>query len=114
MRVQKHKNYKQKKKCSHQNLPWRKNKKKWTDTLFPKTLLSNPSLMTSTELSEALEEHHRWRIGQGKYHWEEDPIKEKAETEAPFTAKVLSRIMTEAIVRLKIIGDIAEGRYKKG
>ena len=102
-----------KKKTPKPFYPWRSNQRKWTDTLFAKKLLTYPSLMTNTELARALEEHHRWRIGYGKYRWVEDPIREKAETEAPFTAKVLSRIMTEAIARLKIIGDMAEGRYKK-
>ena len=102
-----------KKKSQKTFFPWRSNQRKWTDTLFEKKLLTYPSLMTNTELARALEEHHRWRIGYGKYRWSEDPIREKAETEAPFTAKVLSRIMTEAIARLKIIGDMTEGRYKK-
>ena len=102
-----------KKKTPKPFYPWRSNQRKWTDTMFQKTLLTNPSLMTNTELSEALEEYHMWRIGKGKYNWEEDPIKEKAETDVPFTDKVLRMLMTEAIVRLKIIGAISEGRYKK-
>ena len=93
--------------------PWRTNQEKWTDTFVEKRLLTNPSLMTNTELARALNEHQNWRTGIGKYHWEKYPIKEKAETEPPFSAEVLSRIMIEAIVRLKMIGDMTEGRFKE-
>lgn len=97
---------------SKNSLPWRKNKNKWTDTLFDKKLLSNPSLMTHCELARALEEHQEWRKGAGKYMWEEDPFKENAEVEEPFSSGVLSNLITEAIVRLKIGGDLAMGRLK--
>ena len=91
---------------------WRKNKKKWTDTLFDSKLLTNPSLMTNAELAKALEEHQVWRTASGKYHWEEDPIKENAESESPFSPHVLSNLIMETIARLKIGGDLAMGRFK--
>lgn len=91
---------------------WRKNLKNWTDTLFNKRLLTNPSLMTNVELSKALEEHQEWRMGHGKYDWTTDPIKERAETEPPFSPSVLSNLIMETIARLKIGGDLAMGRYK--
>ena len=94
--------------------PWRKDKGKWTDTLFGKSLLQNPSRMTNSELAESLEEYQLWRVGEGKYYWEADPIAEQAEMDAPFSPRVLSNLMMEAIARLKIIGDLTEGRFKKG
>ena len=92
--------------------PWRMDKSKWTDTLFNRKLLANPSLMTNIELSEALKEHQEWRMASGKYHWEEDPIKENAEGEPPFSPHVLSNLIMETIARLKIGGDLAMGRFK--
>ena len=72
------------KSTSKKSFYWRTNKKKWTDTLFDSKLLTNPSLMTNAELAKALEEHQEWRIGEGKYFWREDPIKESAEIDATF------------------------------
>ena len=103
----------QKKATTKKAFHWRKNLKNWTDTLFCKRLLSNPSLMTNAELSKALEEHQEWRTGYGKYAWETDPIKERAETEPPFSPTVLSNLINETIARLKIGGDLALGRYKE-
>ena len=97
---------------SKKSFYWRKNKKKWTDTLFDSKLLTNPSLMTNAELAKALEEHQRWRLGEGKYFWREDPIKENAETDSPFSPSVLSNLIMETIARLKIGGDLAMGRFK--
>ena len=97
---------------SKKSYPWRKNKKKWTDTLFESKLLSNPSLMTNAELAKALEEHQEWRRGEGKYFWKDDPIKEKAESDAPFSPAILSNLIMETIARLKIGGDLAMGRFK--
>ena len=94
--------------------PWRIEQSHWTDTLFEKSLLKNPSRMTNTELAEALEEHNTWRRGIGKYYWVDSPLDEHAEMEAPFSPEVLGRFLDEAIARLKIIGDLAEGRFKKG
>lgn len=93
-------------------LVWRKGKKHWTDTLLPKELLLNPSRMTNNELVLALSEHMLWRSGKGKYDWVEDPSKEGAETEAPFSAEVLTNIMYETMARLAIIGDAVSGRFK--
>lgn len=92
--------------------PWRKGKKHWTNTLLPIELLRNPSRMTNHELVAALSEHMLWRKGAEKYDWNEDPIKEGAETEVPFSASVVSKLMYEAIARLAIIGDAASGRFK--
>lgn len=103
---------KQKKETTKKAFHWRKNLKNWTDTLFSKRLLSNPSLMTNSELSKALEEHQEWRTGLGKYDWTKDPIKERAETEPPFSPSVLSNLINETIARLRIGGDLAIGRYK--
>ena len=93
--------------------PWRKNPKKWTDTLFEKKLLQNPSLMTSHELADAIEEHQSWRTSYGKYLWEKDPIKENAESEPPFSPMVLTKLIWEAISRLRISGDLHIGRLKR-
>lgn len=105
---------KTKSKCdsSKKVLPWRIKKNKWTDTLFDSKLLVNPSLMTNAELARAIEEHQEWRTASGKYHWEEDPIKENAESEPPFSPHVLSNLIMETIARLKIGGDLAMGRFK--
>lgn len=92
--------------------PWRKTKSKWTDTLFEKSLLVNPSLMTNSELAKALEEFQTWRTGTGKYLWDPDSVKEGAETECPFSAHVLTHILWETISRLQISGNLAMGRYK--
>ena len=94
-------------------LPWRKIASRWTDTCFEKKLLDNPSLMTNIELATALEEHQMWRTSQGKYNWNEDPANDGWEIEPPFSAKVLTNLVIEAIARLKISGDLALGRYKK-
>ena len=91
---------------------WRKKSNKWTDTLYAKKLLLNPSLMTHAELAKALEEHQEWRRGEGKYFYKEDPIKEKAEIESPFSPAILSNLIMETIARLKIGGDLAMGRFK--
>jgi hypothetical protein len=50
--------------------------------------------------------------GKEKYDWEEDPIKEGAETEVPFSADVLTNLMYEVMARLSIIGDAVSGRFK--
>ena len=92
--------------------PWRKNKKKWTDTLFESKFLSNPSLMTNCEIATAMSEFQEWRSAKGKYDWREDPIKERKEDECPFSSAVWKRIMCEAIVRLKLIGELSCGRFK--
>lgn len=92
--------------------PWRKDKKHWTNTLFPRELLRNPSRMTNHELVSALSEHMLWRSGTEKYNWVEDPIKEGAETEFPFSADVVTNLMYEALARLSIIGDAVSGRFK--
>lgn len=92
--------------------PWRKKQSVWEDTMFEKKLLANPSLMTSHELADALKEYQEYRRGIGKYEWKEDPIAEHAEVEAPFSPKVLGRLLDEAIVRLLIGGDLALGRKK--
>ena len=101
------------KKGSRKELGWRKKSGIWTDTLFEKKLLDNPSLMTNLELATAIEEHQTWRMGEGKYDYREDPIKEGAELQPPFSPKVLSRLIFETIARLKISGDLAMGRLKK-
>lgn len=93
--------------------PWRKVKGKWTNTLFEEKLLKNPSLMTSTELSNALKEHQEWRTSYGKYNWEKDPYKEGKEEQPPFSPDVLTNLIWEAIVRLQIVGEMSEGRFKK-
>lgn len=103
---------KQKKETTKKTFRWRKNLKKWTDTLFSKRLLSNPSLMTNAELSKALEEHQEWRTGHGKYGWTTDPINDRSETEPPFSPTVLSNLINETIARLRISGDLAMGRHK--
>lgn len=105
---------KNKSKCnsSKKVLPWRIKKNQWTDTLFDSKLLENPSLMTNAELARAFEEHLEYRKASGKYHWEEDPIKENAESEPPFSPHVLSNFIMETIARLKIGGDLAMGRFK--
>ena len=107
---------KSQKKASKVNLPWRINQSHWTDTLFDKSLLKNPSRLTSTELAEALEEHNEWRRGTGKYfcYLDDNPLEDESEMEAPFSAEVLGRILDEAAIRLKIIGDLVAGRFKKG
>lgn len=102
----------QKKETAKKAFHWRKSLKKWTDTLFDKRLLTNPSLMTNAELAKALEEHQEWRMGYGKYAWTTDPIKARAEVEPPFSPAVLSNLINETITRLKIGGDLAMGRYK--
>ena len=94
--------------------PWRLEQSHWTDTLFDKSLLKNPARMTNTELAEALEEHNTWRRGIGKYYWVDSPLEEHAEMEMPFSPEVIGRFLDEAIARLKIIGDLTEGRFKKG
>ena len=93
-------------------LPWRKNPKVWTDTLYDKKLLNNPSLMTSHELANALAEHIRWRTSQEKYDWNEDPFKEGKEEQAPFSAHIVTGFLYEAIARLAIIADTNCGRFK--
>ena len=99
-------------KSKKQKFPWRKGEKHWTNMSFPIELLHNPSRMTNLELAASLSEHMLWRRGKGKYNWVEDPIKEGAETESPFSADVLTNLMFEAIARLMIIGDVVSGRYK--
>ena len=101
-----------KKKATKPSRPWRKNPKQWTDTFFEKKLLLNPFLLTNCELAAALAEHQKWRRGEGKYNWQENPIKEHKEDEAPFSPNVLSNLLYEAIARLAIIGDVACGRHK--
>jgi hypothetical protein len=91
---------------------WRKGKKHWTNTLFPIELLRNPSRMTNHELVAALSEHMLWRSGKEKYDWVEDPIKEGAETEPPFSPNVVTNLLYEAMARLAIIGDAVSGRFK--
>lgn len=100
------------KKISRKKFPWRKNQKKWTDTLFAKKLLKNPSLMTNSELATALEECMMWWLARGKYDWQEDPVSEGKEDECPFSSGVLKNIFYETIARMKISGDIAMGRFK--
>lgn len=100
------------KRTSRPTLYWRKQKSQWTNTLFDKKLLTNPSLMTNTELAKSLEEYQEWRSGEGKYFYKENPIKEKAETEPPFSPAILSNLIMETIARLKIGGDLAMGRFK--
>lgn len=97
---------------SKQKYPWRKGKKHWMNTLFPPALLRNPSRMTNYELVSALSEYMLWWKGKEKYDWEEDPIKEGAETEVPFSADVLTNLMYEVMARLSIIGDAVSGRFK--
>ena len=75
-------------------------------------MLNNPHIMTTCELANALAEHQRWRLGQEKYNWQENPIKENREDEAPFSPPVLTILLYEAIVRLGCIGDMTCGRYK--
>lgn len=105
---------KSKEKSSAKNsYPWRKNKNKWTDTLFEKKLLQNPSLMTNEELSFAIKEGLEWSRALGKYDWKEDPVREGKEDEMPFSSEVWGRFLTEAMVRLQLIGDLALGRFKK-
>ena len=101
-----------KSKANASKRPWRKNKKIWTDTLFEKKLLANPSLMTSSELVQALSEYLMWWSSKGKYDWQEDPVKEGAEEQCPFSSRVLTNLFHEAIARLKISGDLAMGRFK--
>ena len=91
---------------------WRKNKNVWTDTMFTKKLLRNPSLMTDVELADALFEYNEWRLGSGKYDWREDPVKECAEQEPPFSSNVLTMILAEIHARLLIGGELALGRFK--
>lgn len=100
------------KKISRKKFPWRKNQKKWTDTLFEKKYLTNPSLMTNSELVRALSEYVMWWSSKGKYNWQEDPVKEGAEEQCPFSSGVLKNLFYEAIARLKICGDLAMGRFK--
>ena len=102
------------KKQTKTEFPWRLEQSHWTDTLFEKSLLKNPARMTNTELAEALEEHNTWRRGIGKYYWVDNHLKEHAEMEPPFSPPVLGLFIDEAIARLKIIGDLCEGRFKKG
>ncbi len=92
--------------------PWRIQKNKWTDTLFEKRLLENPSLMTHHELASALEEYQEWRSGNGKYFWKEDPIKEEAEIEVPFSSHIVTNLLWETITRLRIGGDLSLGRFR--
>ena len=93
------------------NYPWRKNPTKWTDTLFDKKLLDNPSLLTNAELVAAMQEYQEWRLSIGKYNnWKDDPFKE--ENDPPFSAVVLTKLLYEAIARLSIIGDLSTGRFK--
>lgn len=101
-------------KSTTKKFPWRTVKTKWMDTMFDKRLLVNPSLMTNTELSSALYEYTLWRKGVEKYAWNEDPVKENAETECPFSAPVLGNILLEIYMRLKLIGSLSEGRFKRG
>ena len=100
------------KKTTRKKLPWRKVKGKWTDTLFDSKLLKNPSLMTNEELSFAIKEGLEWSRSLGKYNWEEDPIREGKEDEVPFSSEVWGRFLTEAMVRLQLIGELAQGRFK--
>lgn len=69
--------------------------------MFSLELLTNPCLMSHTQLADALQEHQDWRKGAGKYYWNLDPFLEGAETEAPFSPKVLSHLLAEAITRLR-------------
>lgn len=101
-----------KSKANASKRPWRKNKKKWTDTLFEKKLLANPYLMTNSELVRALSEYVMWWSSEGKYYWQKDPVKEGAEEQCPFSPRVLKNLFYEAIARLKICGDLAMGRFK--
>lgn len=100
-------------KASKKALPWRSNPEKWTDTLFDKKLIQNPSLMTNEELSSSIKEYLEWSRAKGKYDWEVNPITEDKEEEPPFSSEVWGRIMTETMVRLQITGEIALGRFKK-
>ena len=97
---------------SKKKYPWRKNQSKWTDTLFEKKFLANPHLMTNSELVRALSEYVMWWSSKGKYDWQEDPVKEGAEEQCPFSSRVLTNLFHEAIARLKISGDLAMGRFK--
>ena len=101
-----------KKQIPKNKLPWRKNPSKWTDTLFEKKLLDNPSLMTSLELASALGEYQAWRTSSEKYDWHDNPIAESQETEAPFSPRVLSNLLVEAILRLQLTADFTLGRLK--
>lgn len=90
---------------------WRKNMREpWVDTLFDRRLLDNPALMTNDELATALVEYQEWRRGKGKYHWDNDPIEEKAEVSPPFSPEILGRLLDETIARLEIVGDLTMGR----
>lgn len=100
------------KKSSKKKFPWRKGKGSWTNTLLEKKLLQNPSLMTNEELADALAEHNKWRRGEGKYHWEQDPLAEGAETEPPFSCDVLGRFVDETCARLWMMHAITLGRFK--
>lgn len=105
------KNTSQKTRISKKKYPWRKNQRKWTDTLFEKKLLANPSLMSNIELADALEEYRKWFTGTEKYDWQEDPTKEGKEDEMPLSPEVFGRIVCETIARLQIIGELTMGRF---
>lgn len=70
--------------------------------------------MTNTELAMTLEEHQLWRKGLGKYDWGDSvEAMRKAEKDTPFSPEILSNLLMETIARLRIIGDLVEGRFKK-
>ena len=68
--------------------------------------------MTSSELANAVAEYMRWSKGVEKYEWNVDPFEEGKEDEAPFSSAVWSRIMTEIMARLSILGNLNCGRFK--
>ena len=103
---------KEPKKSSKKKYPWRKVQGRWTDTLFNKKLLDNPSLMTSKELANALMEYNAWRQSKGKYMCVNDPFEEGVEVDPPFSPAVLGRLIGEAYVRLFIANNLVMGRFK--
>lgn len=65
--------------------------------------------MTPIEVAEALEEHQRWRRGEGKYDWDpQDP--KSVHAPMPFNPKELGEIEDQAIKYLK---SIKFGKAKK-
>lgn len=92
--------------------PWRKNPKKWTDTMFEKRLLECPHLMTDSELGDALGEYNYWRMGTDKYSCKEEEFKNLAEPQPPFSPTILMFLLAEITARLKISGDLSLGRFK--
>lgn len=62
--------------------------------------VSATGVLSARTVMRELAEFNRWRRGQGKYAWNEDPSKN---AELPFTAEHLGKVIDRAVELLKTI-----------